>query len=158
MGCGRIGGVIEARRIPGTADVARALVAAMVDELDATYTPDFPPPPSPTAEQMSPPGGTFVVLYEGETPVAGGGVRPWDEGTCEIKRMYVLPEARSRGLARRLLGELEQAGRDLGYRRVRLDTGRLQPHALALYAATGYRDIPDYNNNPYASYWGEKEL
>ena len=41
---------------------------------------------------------------------------------------------------------------------VRLDTGRLQPHARALYEAEGYRSIPDYNDNPYASFWGEKEL
>ncbi|MEA2272469.1 MAG: hypothetical protein QOI98_1177, partial [Solirubrobacteraceae bacterium] len=75
-----------------------------------------------------------------------------------IKRMYVLPEARSRGHARRLLVALEDAARALGYARVRLDTGREQPHAQALYESAGYRTIPDYNDNPYASYWGEKDL
>ena len=72
--------------------------------------------------------------------------------------MYVVPEARSRGHARRLLYALEDAARELGYVRVRLDTGPLQPHARALYESEGYREIPDYNDNPYASFWGEKEL
>jgi GNAT superfamily N-acetyltransferase len=69
-----------------------------------------------------------------------------------------LPEARGRGWARRLLTALEDAARELGYRRVRLDTGRLQPAALALYPAAGDREIADYNGNPFASYWGEKDL
>ena len=66
--------------------------------------------------------------------------------------------ARSRGLARVLLGALEDAARDLGYARVRLDTGPRQPHAKALYESTGYHAVEPYNDNPFASYWGEKEL
>ena len=63
-----------------------------------------------------------------------------------------------RGLARVLLGALEDAARGLGYSRVRLDTGPRQPHARALYESTGYRPVEPYNDNPFASYWGEKEL
>ena len=150
--------MIEARRIPGTSADALALVRAMEGELRRTFPPGLPGPPPPTAEQMSPPGGCYVALYEDGRPVAGGGVRHLAEGMGEIKRMYVLPEMRSRGLARRLLGELEAAARDLGYARVRLDTGDPQPHALALYRSSGYRDIENYNDNGYASYWGEKVL
>jgi GNAT superfamily N-acetyltransferase len=69
-----------------------------------------------------------------------------------------VPHARSRGLARALLAALEAAARDLGYERVRLDTGARQPHARALYEAEGYRSIPDYNGNPYAAFWAEKRL
>ena len=90
--------------------------------------------------------------------MCGGAVKRLADDLCEIKRMYVVPQARSRGHARRLLYALEDAARELGYRRVRLDTGRLQPHARALYESEGYRSIPDYNHNPYASFWGEKEL
>jgi GNAT superfamily N-acetyltransferase len=158
MSCGRIGGVIEARRIPGTSADALALVAAMVGYLNKTFPPGMPGPPPPTPEQMSPPHGCFVALYEDGRPVAGGGLRPLAEGVCEIKRMWVFPEMRSRGLARRLLAELEDAARDLGYARVRLDTGDQQPHAMALYRSTGYREIENYNDNSYATYWGEKEL
>jgi GNAT superfamily N-acetyltransferase len=72
--------------------------------------------------------------------------------------MYVEPDARSRGHARRLLRGLEDAARRLGYTTVRLDTGPKQPHAAALYASAGYEEIADYNGNPLASYWAEKRL
>jgi ribosomal protein S18 acetylase RimI-like enzyme len=70
----------------------------------------------------------------------------------------VVPEARSRGHARRLLVALEDAAADLGYEIARLDTGPQQPHARALYESAGYRSIPSYNGNEVASYWGEKAL
>ena len=72
--------------------------------------------------------------------------------------MYVVPTARRRGAARALLVALEGAARDLGYATVRLDTGPRQPHAKALYAASGYVEVGNYNGNPYAAYWGEKRL
>ncbi len=150
--------MVEARRIPGTAADALELVKAMEAELATTFPPGLPGPPPPTAEQMSPPGGAYVVLYEDGRPVAGGGVRELSPGVGEIKRMYVLPEHRSKGLARRVLAELEDAAREIGYERVRLDTGDPQPHAMALYRSAGYRDIENYNDNGYASYWGEKDL
>ena len=62
------------------------------------------------------------------------------------------------GIARRLLAALEDAARELGYERVRLDTGARQPHARALYESAGFQPIPDYNDNPKAAYWGEKVL
>ena len=91
-------------------------------------------------------------------PVAVGAVKRLDDGLCEIKRMYVAPEARGRGVARALLVALEDAARSLGYARARLDTGPSQPQAKALYLATGYTEIPDYNGNPDASFWAEKPL
>ena len=72
--------------------------------------------------------------------------------------MYVVPDARGRGLARVLLEALEALARDLGYERVRLDTGVHQHAALKLYRGAGYLEIDDYNDNPYASYWAEKRL
>ena len=90
--------------------------------------------------------------------MAGGGVKRLDDDACEIKRMYVVPEARGRGLARRLLDELEDAARGLGYRIARLDTGPQQPHAQRLYESAGYAAIGNFNANPFASFWGEKAL
>ena len=150
--------MVEVRRVDGGHPDARALVEAMVAELKRTFPPGLPGPPPPTAEEMSSPRGCYAVLYEGGRAVAGGGLRELEPGVAEIKRMYVVPEARSRGLARRLLEELETAARDLGYARVRLDTGDPQPHARALYRSAGYREIDNYNDNGYASYWGEKAL
>jgi GNAT superfamily N-acetyltransferase len=111
-----------------------------------------------TPDEMAPPHGTFLVGYEGGRPVAIGGLRRLDERTCEIKRMYVVPEARSRGIGRALLAALEDAASGLGYRLVRLDAGSEQVHSRALFAATGYREIPPYNRNHIAEYFAEKDL
>ena len=96
--------------------------------------------------------------YDGDEAVAGGGIRRLEAGVAEIKRMFVRPEARSRGVARALLEALEQTARELGYERVRLDTGPKQVHGLALYRSAGYVDVPAYNDNPFACFWGEKLL
>ena len=137
--------------------VAVRLVEAMVAEMGGLYGPGEMPT-SARPDELSPPHGAFVVLYEQGEPVAGGGVKRLEHGVGEIKRMYVVPEARSRGHARRLLEGLEDAARALGYARLRLDTGAHQPHAVALYESAGYRPVPDYNDNPLAAYWGEKRL
>ena len=77
---------------------------------------------------------------------------------AEIKRMYVRPAARSRGVARALLVALEDAAVSLGYAAARLDTGPKQQHGLALYRSAGYLDVEPYNDNPFACFWGEKWL
>jgi GNAT superfamily N-acetyltransferase len=108
--------------------------------------------------ELRPPSGAFYVGFEDGVAVAGGGVRRLDDGVAEIKRMYVRPDARSRGVAAALLRALEQAARDLGYARTRLDTGPKQVHAQRLYRAAGYAEIEPYNDNPFACFWGEKRL
>ena len=90
--------------------------------------------------------------------MAGGGLRRLVGGVAEIKRMYVRPPHRSRGLAAQLLRTLEDAARDLGYTAVRLDTGPKQVHAQRLYRSAGYVEVPAYNENPFACFWGEKRL
>ena len=72
--------------------------------------------------------------------------------------MYVDPSARGHGLARRLLASLEEAAVALGATVARLDTGRDMAPAVGLYRATGYVEIDDYNGNPDAGWWFEKEL
>ena len=72
--------------------------------------------------------------------------------------MYVVPEARGRGLGARLLQRLEDEARRLGYRRLRLDTGAALTPAQGLYRRAGYHEIPDYNGNKAASFWFEKRL
>ena len=147
----------EARRVPATDPAAAAMLQAMVDNLLGIYGSIEGAAPASAAE-MSPPDGGYVLLSEDGRDVAGGGFKRLDDGVCEIKRMFVVPEARSRGLARRLLAEIEAAARDAGYRLARLDTGAEQPHAEALYRSAGYREIGDYNDNHLAAYWGEKDL
>jgi GNAT superfamily N-acetyltransferase len=135
------------------------LVEAMVAELVPLYGRiDVPGAPTATAEQMAPPHGAFLVGDEAGETVCCGGVKRLPDGTCEIKRMYVVPPARGRGIARELLFALEDAARERGYTVARLDTGPGQPHAQRLYEREGYRPVADFNANPFASFWGEKAL
>lgn len=148
------------RRIAADEPPASTLLEQMVAEVSAMYGGriDVPGMPTATPAQLAPPTGACLVGYLGEQPVTVGAVKLLEPGVAEIKRMYVAPAGRSRGIARALLTALEGAARDLGYERVRLDTGPDQPHAKALYLSTGYVEIENYNGNPYASFWGEKEL
>jgi GNAT superfamily N-acetyltransferase len=149
---------VEVRRTAGDDPVALALVAAMLAEIGDLYDPGLGPITEATPDELSPPRGGFVVLQQGGQPVAGGGVRRLDARACEIKRMYVVPEARGRGLGVALLRALEDLARDLGYAVARLDTGAKQPRARRMYERAGYTAVPDYNGNPYAAFWGEKPL
>jgi GNAT superfamily N-acetyltransferase len=138
---------------------ASDLVDAMVQEMVPLYGRiDVPHAPTATPDQMAPPHGSFLVIYEDGEPVAGGGLKRLDDEACEIKRMFVVPEARGRGLAKALLVALEDEARRLGYAIARLDTGPKQPRAQRMYEQAGYRPIGNFNANPFASFWGEKEL
>jgi GNAT superfamily N-acetyltransferase len=85
-------------------------------------------------------------------------LRRLGDDVAEIKRMYVRPGARSRGVAAALLAALEGEAVTLGYEVARLDTGPKQAHAQRLYRRTGYVEVPPYNSNPFACFWGEKRL
>jgi GNAT superfamily N-acetyltransferase len=138
---------------------ARDLIAAMVAEMNELYGDiEGPNVPSATPADFAQPHGTFLVGYDDGQPVCGGGLKRLDEQAAEIKRMYVAPAARRRGVARALLDALEDAARARGYSVVRLDTGPRQPHAMELYRSAGYVDIGNFNANPLAGYWGEKKL
>ncbi len=96
---------------------------------------------------FEPPRGLYLVCYDDHgTPVATGGWRGQDEndegyadGDAEIKRMYVIPSARGRGLSRLVLAALEDDARAAGRTRMVLETGARQPEAIALYASSGYQ-------------------
>ncbi|MBJ7332608.1 MAG: GNAT family N-acetyltransferase [Solirubrobacteraceae bacterium] len=135
------------------------LVAAMVEELIPLYGRiDVPGAPSATPADFAPPGGDFLIGFDGATVVCCGGLKRLDDEACEIKRMFVVPEARGRGVAGELLVALEDRARAMGYTIARLDTGPKQPHAERMYRAAGYTPIGNFNANPFASFWGEKEL
>jgi GNAT superfamily N-acetyltransferase len=152
--------MIEVRTEAADSLIAVRLMEAMVSEMEELY--ELPPGhglglSAPPAD-MSPPAGSFVVIYDEGKPVAGGGLKRVEDGVAELKRMYVAPAARGRGLGRQLLEALEDAARELGYARVRLDFGARQPAAQAMYERSGYHAIDDYNGNPQAAFWREKVL
>jgi GNAT superfamily N-acetyltransferase len=138
---------------------ARELLHELNDLLDEQYPGRARKPGSVTTPaEMAPPGGLFLVGYDGDRPVAIGGVRRLGDRLGEIKRMYVVPDARSRGIGRALLVALEDASRELGYDRMRLDAGPAQQHSKSLFRRTGYREIGRYNGNHIADYFAEKDL
>ncbi|WP_199430395.1 GNAT family N-acetyltransferase [Qaidamihabitans albus] len=101
--------------------------------------------------EFAPPDGLFLLGYLDDVPVASGGWRAHDgpepefrPGDAELKRMYVVDEARGRGFARAVLAELERTAAAAGRRRVVLETGTRQPEAIALYRSAGYTDIPKF--------------
>ena len=138
---------------------ASELMAEMRVELNDVYE-SFSrldnPPLSPG--ELRPPGGAYLVGFAGDDAVAGGGLRRLTDEVAEIKRKYVRPQARSRGVGRALLAALEEAAVSLGYVAARLDTGPKQVHGLELYRSAGYVDVEPYNDNPFACFWGEKRL
>lgn len=151
---------MDVRVVSPAAEAARQLMSDYLDELgvrqgegfDRARYVDVAP------AEFEPPAGALLVAYDGEQPLACGGVRVLAPGLAEIKRMYVAPSARGRGIGRTLLQALEAAAADLGCDRARLDTAASFTEAVALYRSAGYNDIPDYNGNPHASVWMERRL
>ena len=81
---------------------------------------------------------TVIVIYDGDKPVGCGCFKPYDEDAVEIKRMYVRPEARNKGIGALIMQNLEQWATELGYKACVLETGDKQPEAVALYEKAGY--------------------
>ena len=73
-----------------------------------------------------------LVLYKDKQPVAIGAIKEFDDESMEVKRMYTLPEFRGLGLAKKVLLELENWAKALGYKKCVLETGKRQPEAINL--------------------------
>jgi putative acetyltransferase len=85
-----------------------------------------------------------VVAYAGDEPVGCGAFKEFEAGSVEIKRMFVRPAHRQRGIAQAVLAELETWASELGYASCVLETGKRQPEAIALYQRSGYELTPNY--------------
>lgn len=137
----------------GSPDAAR-LIAALNAELTAMF-------PEPGANhfslheaQVSAGDGAFMIAHLDDMPVGCGAVRRLDEATAEIKRMYVDPSVRGRGIGRALVEALEREARVLGVTRIVLETGTRLAPAIKLYEAMGYTRIPlfgEYLSSPNTS-------
>lgn len=127
---------------------------ALVDRVQQEYAERYGSPDESEvdAAEFDAPHGLFLVGYLDGVPVATGAwrVSPIRElgGTSavEVKRMYVVPEARRRGLSRLVLAELERTAAEAGHDLVVLSTGPLQPEAIALYESSGYSAIPGFGH------------
>jgi putative acetyltransferase len=127
---------------------AQKLIHELCEELSGRY--GAPPSPfSPSEAGVA--RTTFLVARLGGQPIGCAALRRIDDDMAELKRMYVAPGGRRKGIARRILEQLEQKAREFGYRAIRLETGVLQPEAQRLYESCGYRRIPafgQYIGNP----------
>jgi GNAT superfamily N-acetyltransferase len=146
--------------VPGGSDEARWAMAAYFAELDARFPNGFDPGDAidEAAALYNPPTGLFLVArVDGETAGCGGVVH-LDATTAEIKRMWVAPPWRGRGVGRAILAALERHAHDAGRTRIVLDTNGTLLEARAMYEAAGYSTTERYNDNPYAEHWYVKEL
>jgi GNAT superfamily N-acetyltransferase len=106
----------------------------------------------------NPPAGVFILAsVEGEV-VGCGALQHLDDDTAEVKRMWVSPSVRGRGLAKRLLARLELESLASGRNTIVLDTNASLTEAITMYGKQGYAAAERYNDNPYAQLWFRKEL
>ena len=149
---------LEFRREDVTSDAAAALIGALNAELSGLYPEDGANHFRLDSEEVAAGRGTFVVAYANGEALACGAVRRLDPTTAEIKRMYVNPGVRGRGVGRRLLDTLELEARRLGVRRLVLETGERQRRALALYERAGFARVPrfgEYVDSPLSVCMGK---
>ena len=85
-----------------------------------------------------------IVLYENNIPVGCGAIKKFDDTSAEVKRMYTLNKTRGKGVATKVLLELEKWAKELNYKYTILETGKRLPDAIALYQKNGYEIIPNY--------------
>lgn len=85
-----------------------------------------------------------VVAYDDDQPVSCGAIKEYAPAIVEVKRMYTAPESRGKGVASKVLQELETWAAELSYEKCILETGKKQPEAIGLYKKNGYKIIPNY--------------
>lgn len=151
---------IEIAAVDPEAAAAQACLAAYYAELARRFETGFDVARSrdPEAAAMRPPRGAFLIACSDALPIGCVALKGSGGAEAEIKRLWVAPEARGLGLARRLMAGAEAAARDLGLAVLRLDTNSALPEAEALYRSSGWREIPRFNDDPYPDLFFEKRL
>jgi DNA-binding MarR family transcriptional regulator/GNAT superfamily N-acetyltransferase len=139
---------------------ARYCLQQYFTELAERFQAGFNPDRSISAadEELTPPAGLMLVATLHTEPIGCGALKFHDVQPAELKRMWIAPEARGVGLARRLLAELEERASAAGSKVIRLETNRTLHEAITLYRSAGYREVAAFNDEPYADHWFEKVL
>jgi GNAT superfamily N-acetyltransferase len=141
---------VEIREVRYDEPQVRTLVALALDDLSQRYGGSGDDTPV-TAADFAPPLGIFFVAFDDRRMVGCAGWRAHGKD-AELKRMFTVPAARGRGIARRLLATVEESARSDGRKRVILEMGDRQPEAVGLYQSAGYRRIEDFGY--YKDYQG----
>ena len=113
---------------------------------------------STDVDEISPPHGLMTVIRLDGRPVGCGCLKISDPDVIDVKRMWLSPDVRGRGLGRGLLEHLVGEARSLGYERVRLDTNEALIEAIALYEKMGFRSVERFNDDPHATHFFELQL
>lgn len=141
---------------PGSPDARRCLFAYAA-ELDDRFPEGFERDALVSPETVRREGACLIARAR-RRAVGCGIVYRLEPGVAEIRHLWVSPDSRGLGVARRLLEALERAALDRGLPIVRLDTHEVLTEAIDLYRTSGYREIPAYDDNPHAGLWFEKRL
>ncbi|MEU9171803.1 bifunctional helix-turn-helix transcriptional regulator/GNAT family N-acetyltransferase [Streptomyces sp. NPDC048420] len=149
---------ITVDRVDGAAPVARACLDAYAADIDARFPEGFDKTDLVRPEEVSGAAGAFFVAYEESRAVGCGALRRLEPGVGEIRHVWVHPDARRLGLARRILTALETEAAARGFTVLRLDTHASLTEAQRMYRACGYTEIPPYVDHVYADHWFEKRL
>ncbi|MEU6819700.1 helix-turn-helix domain-containing GNAT family N-acetyltransferase [Streptomyces atriruber] len=139
---------------------ARRCLRSYFTELQERFDTGFDPAQSllPDAGGLRPPDGLFLVARSQGEPIGCAGLKLPPGSAAEIKRMWVAPAARGLGLGRRFLTELEELAARDGRVLLRLDTNKALDAAIGLYHSCGFREVPAFNDEPYAHHWFEKRI
>ena len=151
---------ISIRLTDPDAPEAMACLSAYSRFLAETFPAEGPNPisvPLPDAADYRPPQGAVLVAFAGNRALACVCLHSLSPGLGEVKRLYVAPQARGQGLARRLMTAIEDQARAFGMTRLNLDTNEALTDAIALYRATGWQDTAPYTGFP-ATHWFTKPL
>ncbi len=149
--------VIELESIESPAAVD--LLGRFIDELDVRY-PEQTNGGGLEASELIPPRGGFFIARLDAAAVGCGCFRELKPGVCELKRMYVDPAHRGKGIGRLILKTLENEARAVGYSSAVLETALRQPEAIGLYESAGWRRISNFGGHakPELSVCFEKKL
>lgn len=149
---------ITVELVDGATPDARACLDAYAADIDARFPEGFDKSDLVRPEEVSGDAGAFFVAYEEGRPVGCGALRRLDPRVGEIRHVWVHPDARRLGLARRILAALEREAASRDFDVLRLDTHAALTEAQAMYRASGYTEIPAYVDHVYADHWFEKRL
>jgi GNAT superfamily N-acetyltransferase len=142
-------------------DAARSALRSYLEEIGTRFGGVRDPEPAlaDAVAAYAPPSGLFVVVEDEEGAVHGCGALRWmDDERAEVKRMWISPTQRGKGLGATLLGCLEDLARAAGRTTLLLDTNGALTEAIALYDRHGFERIERYNDNPRAELWFRKAL
>ncbi len=139
---------------------ARTCIAAYFAELARRFDGGFDPGRSlpATDEDLAPPAGLLLLARLHGEPVGCAAVKFHGQEPAEVKRMWVAESVRGLGVGRRLLTAVEEHASASGVRTLRLETNRVLGEAITLYRSAGYREVPAFNDEPFADHWFEKRI